>query len=229
MEYSAVKSWNDLYTDTNEMAYPAEGVIRIFKGQFPTLEMPQPMEGQSIIDVGCGDGRHIALFSALGLKCYGVEISDSIVNKVSSDLITLGIEAGISVGSNDNLPFPDNFSDYLLSWNSSYYMSHGKRDFSAHVQEFARVIKRGGWIVCSIPKETCFIYDKSEDAESPGYKIIRNDFFQKRNGEIMRSFSSTQEIKKEFEDYFKNFCFSDVHMDWFGLNYHWFVFVAQRI
>lgn len=228
MNYSAVDSWNSVYLSGHHMAYPAEGVIRIFKGSFPTLKMPRPVAGQSIIDVGCGDGRHFPLFASLGLQSFGVEISESIVKNCALSLKKIGIDVEISLGSNAKLPFTENFSDYLLSWNSSYYMSLENASYSDHVSEFARVLKAGGWLVCSIPKESCFIFDKSEKSEFEGYRIIRNDFFQKRNGEVLRCFSGEEEIRSEFENDFTNFCFADIHMDWFGLSYHWHVFVAQK-
>ncbi|GLX77644.1 hypothetical protein tinsulaeT_09840 [Thalassotalea insulae] len=228
MTYSAAQNWNELYNNNIEIAYPAEGVIRIFKGEFPQLKMPKPKAGQSIIDVGCGDGRHLSLFSALSMESYGVEISEEIVESVSSNLQALNIKTNLLVGSNSNLPFDENFSDFLLSWNSCYYMSHEQTSFPQHVNELARVIKKGGWIICSIPKATSFIFDKSQDSEISGYKVIKNDFFNQRNGEIMRCFSSQQEIQEEFSSHFENFCFADIHMDWFGLNYHWHVFVAQK-
>ena len=43
----------------------------------------------------------------------------------------------------------------------------------------------------------------------------------------MRVFKN-KDIIKEFSPQFKNFSFSDVHDDCFGLNYHWHIFTAQK-
>lgn len=228
MSYSAEKKWSELYTEDFKMAYPAEGVIRILKGTFPNLKMPKPQSGQSIIDLGCGDARHIPLFNSIGLKSYGVEISESIVQKLDKDINALGMDAEFAVGDNSNVPFEDNFFDYMLSWNSCYYMSLGNKDFTIHVKEMSRVIKPGGWLICSIPKSTCFIFRNSVEWEKTGYRIIKDDYFNKRDGEVMRCFSSADEVESEFGSEFSKFNFADIHMDWFGLNYHWFVFVAQK-
>jgi len=55
MSYAAAGSWTSTYVRVTEMAYPAGGVIRIFKGSFPDLKMPRPMLGERVLDVGCGE------------------------------------------------------------------------------------------------------------------------------------------------------------------------------
>ena len=36
-KYEPKKNWTKLFNKVNEISYPAEGVIRIFKGKFPKL------------------------------------------------------------------------------------------------------------------------------------------------------------------------------------------------
>ena len=50
-----------------------------------------------------------------------------------------------------------------------------------------------------------------------------------RNGEIMRKFNNEKEIKNDFSKYFKKFNFSSIEIEWFGLNYHFHIFVAEKI
>ncbi|MBU0549667.1 MAG: hypothetical protein KJ838_05070, partial [Candidatus Omnitrophica bacterium] len=52
-----------------------------------------------------------------------------------------------------------------------------------------------GHLILSIPKKTCFIYQNSEIVE-PGYRIIKNDPFNVRNGEVLRIFENEEEIIK---------------------------------
>ena len=54
-----------------------------------------------------------------------------------------------------NQKLSQNNFDYLLSWNSCYYMSAGNDiNFSKHVAEMARVLRPNSWIICSVPKIT---------------------------------------------------------------------------
>lgn len=226
--YDSLTKWTSLYAASEEIAFPAEGVIRILKGNFPTLRMPRPQAGAKIIDVGCGDGRHLPLFHSLGMKSAGVEITDEIVNVLTARMQKLEIPCDIRTGTCGNIPFPSEEFDFLLTWNSCYYMSLGRYNFSDHVEELARVVKPGGWIIASVPKRTNFIYSGSSELK-PGYVSIRDDYFGGlRDGEVMRQFAGALELEQEFAPKFSDFCHAEIDMNWFGLAYSWHVFVAQR-
>src|SRR5690606_5598361 len=113
------------------------------------------------------------------------------------------------------------------TWNSCYYMSVGSGDFQDHVTEIGRVIKPGGWLIASIPKKTSFIFRDSEPDRRRGYRIIRNDYFQVRDGEVMRCMEDREDMVRSFASEFQNFCHADLDMEWFGLPYHWHVFCAE--
>ena len=44
----------------------------------------------------------------------------------------------------------------------------------------------------------------------------------------MRRFEGEKDIRKEFGKYFKKFNFSSIDINWFGLNYHFHIFVAEK-
>lgn len=232
MTYEARRDWLAIYGGDGGIAYPAEGVIRILKGRFPRLTMPRPTSGK-ILDIGFGDGRHFPLFASVGLTGHGVEISDGICDLARGRLEALDIPVpDLKIGSSDAIPYSDRFFDYVLSWNSCYYMSvraaGGEMDFHTHVSEMARVLKTGGWLVCSIPKKTNFIFENSVPAAQAGYRVIASDPWGNREGEVMRCFESADEIQSDFATAFCDFQHADIEMDWFGLAYHWHVFVARR-
>lgn len=211
----------------NKMAYPSEYVIRIFRGEYPRLNLKKDsFKNKSICEAGCGDGRHLGLLKLCGFDVFGVEINEEIVNKVKSNIQNLSIEADIRAGTNANIPFADDRFDYLLSWNACYYLGE-QLNFDKNVEEFARVTKPEGYLVLSIPQKTCFIYHGSENWKD-GYQIIRNDPFNIRNGEILRIFENEDEIQKTFSKYFKDFIFGSIHDDCFGFDYHWHLVICQR-
>lgn len=220
---NAARQWTQFYTENTGIMYPAEAVIRIFKGSYPKLKMPKPKAGQSILDVGCGDGRHFPLFQSLGMMPAGSEITSEIVAAIDG---RLSGEIDIRIGTCAKLPWPDASFDYLLSWNSCYYMNEGV-PFEAHVAEMARVLKPGGWIVCSVPKTNCFIF---KDAEflGMGEVRVRDDYFGLRNGELMRWFPEPVHLENAFGSHFTNFCHASIDIDMFGLAYNWHVFTAER-
>jgi SAM-dependent methyltransferase len=211
------------------MAYPAEYVIRIFRGSYPRLAMPKPVPGQRVLDVGCGDGRHLPFFFNLGMEAHGVEISEPIVAQLRLRLAPLDIPSGrLQVGSCAALPFSDASFDYVMAWNSAYYMSLDSADFAVHARELCRVLRPGGWLVLSVPKPSAFIFAGSEPAADPGCRVVRQDPFGIRNGEIMRVFQNGDELASTFEQHCDSFCHADIHDDCFGYAYHWFLLVARR-
>lgn len=223
--------WSRAYSD-HQMAYPSEYVIRIFKGNYPRLNFDKTSySGKNVCDVGCGDGRNIAMMHSLGLKCFGVEIHEDIVETCTSNLNRSGInDADIRVGNNAHIPFASCSFDYLLSWNACYYMG-GCTDFSAHIDEFSRVLKDDGYLILSIPMQSCFIYDGCDIVEGTDrgrYAIIRNDPFMIRNGVTLKIFRSDDEIVETFSSRFHAFTLASIYDDCFGLNYHWHLVICQK-
>lgn len=221
-----IDSWTNFY-ESQDISYPAEAVIRIFKGEYPKQLMPKPSVGDTLLDVGCGDGRHIPLFNKMGLRVFGTEVSEDIVGRLHTRLVRNGIGATIRHGLCSSLPFDSWSFDYMLAWNSCYYMSIGTGRFEDHVSEMHRVLKPGGWLVCSVPKPSCFIFDSCASLPDFDYVEIRNDHFGLRNGEIMRYFDSQDKLRLGFSSHFENFSFSDIEIDCFGLHYSWWAFTAK--
>ncbi len=209
------------------MSYPSEYIIRIFKGSYPKLDLDKKsFKGKKICDVSCGDGRDLRFLKRCGFDVYGTEITEGMVEYIRENIDDKQIAPHIKIGTNDSLPFTDGFFDYLLSWNASYYLG-AQKDFSLHVNEFARVMKKAGTLVLSIPKKTSFIYKGSEKWK-PGYQIIKNDPFKIRNGEVLRMFKDEKEIEKAFAPHFKDFVFGSIQDDCFGLDYHWHLLVCKK-
>ncbi|MBU1083864.1 MAG: class I SAM-dependent methyltransferase [Candidatus Omnitrophota bacterium] len=228
MIYEDKKEWTKAFLKDEEMPYPAEYVIRIFKGSYPRLNLDKSkFQGKKICDIGCGTGRNMYFLRTRGFDVHGVEITEPIVDKVRQNLKKAGVDkAEVRVGTNDNIPFEDGFFDYLLSWNACYYMGDSD-DFGKHVRELSRVLKKGGYLIMSIPQKTCYYYEGSETLKK-GYRIIRNDPFNVRNGAVLRIFEDVDEIKEEFSGNFENFVTATDHDDCFGLNYHLHMIICQK-
>ena len=225
--YDAKKEWSNEFLNKKDFSYPSEYVIRIFKGNYPNLHFSKvSMKNKKICDLGCGDGRNLVLLNECDFKLFGVEISEDIVNKVKLRMKHQKIKCDIKEGNNSKIPFKKSFFDFLLSWNSCYYVDDELK-FENVVEEFARVIKKNGYLILSIPKKSCFIYKNSKPVKK-GYRMVMDDPFKVRNGQVLRYFENQNEIQKSFSKYFTNFVSASIEDDCFGLNYHCHILICQK-
>ena len=228
-KYTSIeKNFNKTFLNQKNISYPAEYVIRIFKGNYPKLKLSKnSFVNKKICDVSCGDGRNLVFLNECGFKLYGTEITQEIVNKIKKNLLKLKMKPILKVGTNSEIKFNDKFFDYLLSWNAVYYMGNNETDFNLHVKEYSRILKKNGYLVMAIPK-LGFHYFKGSKKIKPGYCIIKNDPLKIRNGQVLRYFNNEKEIKKIFSHEFKNFIFGSIEDDCFGYNYHWYLVICQK-
>src|SRR5579885_2898759 len=69
-----------------------------------------PLEGRSILDVGCGVGTYVRRFRAFSSEVYGIDIAFDRVRRGAEELPNL------LLASSDALPFRDGFfEDVMLS------------------------------------------------------------------------------------------------------------------
>lgn len=226
--YSHEAAWEKSLTSSLEMASTAQGLIRIMKGTYPTLPII-PKKGRSL-DMGCGDGRNTIFLQSLGFDSYGVELTSAIIDQLRERIPGSKFE----VGSNASIPYPDGFFDLIVSWHAIYYMGDNRdRDLSQNLRECLNKLKKNGesCFIVSVPCPSSFIFDNSEIArESAGveYRIIKNDPFNIRNGEMLATFQNKEAMAKTL----KQVGFTEVEIgeefgNWFGFQYDWWVAVCK--
>jgi ubiquinone/menaquinone biosynthesis C-methylase UbiE len=75
------------------------------------LSVLDPIPGERLLDIGCGDGTHLLMFSRMGLDVTGVDASRDMVGAARS---RLGHHAAVRVGMAEDLPFDDNEFDLAV-------------------------------------------------------------------------------------------------------------------
>ena len=108
-----------------------------------------------ILDIGCGGGKAVNIFSILFMnsKVYGIDHSADMV-ALSGKVNKKGIEEGnveITQGDIISLPYSDRYFDMITAFDTINFWN----DFNKAISEIIRVLKKGGAfiIVNAYPKE----------------------------------------------------------------------------
>lgn len=99
----------------------------------------------SVVDLGCGPGvLGLALARRLspGSVVHGVDLSEDMIRYAREQSGTVPIETHFSVGSMDELPFPDASVDLVVTSMAMHEAARGVRPKA--IAEVARVLKPGG-------------------------------------------------------------------------------------
>lgn len=228
MTNSGDKRYSDFYEQRRPaQVYPVEFVMRAFLGSYPRL--PKPLDGfrgQSVLDLGCGDGRNMPMLSNLGLRVHGVEISEDICASTGARMQALGVAADIRVGRNCRIPYDASAFDQLVACHACYYVDPGTV-FADNLNEIARVLRPGGRFVLSAPIGTSYIMRGAEDL-GDGHMEIRNDPYGVRNGMILKKFDTEVDLRTALHEHFADARIGSCRNDFWGIDEHVWTAVCWR-
>lgn len=98
-------------------------------------------ETDRILDVGIGTGRHICLLNPKA-SYFGVDMSLAMLNCCQRKVERRDLDCKLFHGVAENLPFPDNHFDAVLSFGGFNFFDNQR----AAMSEFVRVCKNHGRI-----------------------------------------------------------------------------------
>ncbi len=123
-------AWDQLHRqERHQLRYPSEHVVRF-------LAAIQKGGATSVLDVGCGAGRHMRLAEELGLEPSGVDISENALDRAAE-------YGDTHIAATTDLPFPDNTFDAAICTGVLYYAA--LTDMEKATSEILRVVKPAGW------------------------------------------------------------------------------------
>ena len=99
----------------------------------PALMDPNP--GDRVLDIGCGSGNHLIVFSKLRLNVSGVDASPHMISLARQ---RLGDRCTLRTGMAEDLPFDDNEFDYAALINTLEFLE----DPSRALREAGRVARK---------------------------------------------------------------------------------------
>ncbi len=123
---------------------PEVGVVRF-------AEVLKEARAESVLDVGCGTGRHTTYMAKQGFSVSAFDWSTASIQKAREALEREGLTANLTVWDMNEkpLPYPSGFFDAVLAVRVFH---HGYRDqVAGAAAEMTRVTKRRGLLYAEVP------------------------------------------------------------------------------
>ena len=96
----------------------------------------------SVLDLGCGIGRHSILFSQAGFKTYAMDLSENAIDRAKEWANTCGLNIDFQVGDMTNLPYNNETMDAIFAYN---VISHtDTRGVIEVINNINRLLKKDG-------------------------------------------------------------------------------------
>jgi ubiquinone/menaquinone biosynthesis C-methylase UbiE len=150
--------WDDLFSGGNFVwREPHELVVN--------LHSPLKKIGaESVLDLGCGAGRHLVFLSDLDFICYGIDIAFAGLEVAKTWLISEGFEVRLSQGEMHLLPYASCSFDAVVCL---YVIYHGTVEkIKNALDEIYRVLKPGGLSLLTFISDQHHRYGKGREIES---------------------------------------------------------------
>jgi 2-polyprenyl-3-methyl-5-hydroxy-6-metoxy-1,4-benzoquinol methylase len=220
--------WAEEYRQATEnsrqLSYPTETLVRLFKGDY-VPGMPKAFEGLRLCDVSCGIGNNAFFFCDLGLTVFATEIHEEICAQVRRSAEASGRAIEVRIGTNRNLPFEDDFFDFLVSWNVLHY-ENTEADIRQGIAEYARVLRPGGRLFISTTGPEHKILTGAITVAPHIYEIRRDDDFRK--GERFFYFDAPNYIHHYFDPVFTDVQVGRIQDNLFTETLDWWLVTARK-
>jgi SAM-dependent methyltransferase len=182
-------SWNwDRVTDPNWMK-PAEDV-------FSLLHRWREAGYSSLLDLGCGLGRHSLLFAQHGFRVTALDSSPSGLQRLTENARKMNLVINPVLAGAADLPLVRGSFDAVLAYHSLYHVD--SRGMSSAVGELHRIVKPGGEVYLTLISKNAFSYT---DPES---KVIDNNvrIKQEEDGSLLpHYFCDRKDINRLFSGF----------------------------
>jgi len=133
-------AWEELHTRPRFLPrFPSEEVVRFVFGQL--AHESEKRATLSVLDLGCGGGRHSVFLAREGFKVTAVDFSLTGLASLEQWLANEGLAARVVHADVRKLPFEDASFDAAIAYASLYYLDFSGMTCAA--SELRRVLKPG--------------------------------------------------------------------------------------
>ncbi len=164
--------WEKVFSEQEWGKYPAESLIRFIARNF----YKKDRKNVKILEIGCGPGANIWYLSREGFDTYGIEGSQTAVERAKIRLKSDNLNADIIKGDILKLPYKDNHFDAVIDVECIY--SNSLHDSEIILREVQRVLKNGGLFYSRTFSNNMYIGKSRDDIGEMEYSNISDGPFE---------------------------------------------------
>ncbi len=155
----------------------------------------------TILDLGCGTGRHTIFFTKRGFKVFGFDQSEKAIARAKELLGKEKLNANLKLWNMIDFPYPydDSFFSAVISTKVIHHTT--KENISKIACEISRITKDGGYLFLEVPTQEK-LRGISEKGES--YEKVESGTVVFREGEekgILHHYFTAEELPVTFSNY----------------------------
>ena len=131
-------------------------------------------EGRSsVLDMGCGLGRHSLLFAKNGFDVTAMDISEEALSFLKEEAVKQVLNISCINANMESMPFPDNSFDCIFAMHSA---GHADTEGMHRIMnEIKRVLKPGGVILITLCSKETWAYAESGLPKVDANTVIKTD------------------------------------------------------
>jgi len=197
----ANQRWDEVYGEKfMTMWYPHEDIIRftarLIKKRLTYDDYQIHRNVKTILDLGCGNGRHAIYFAREGFAASGIDVSPRAIKWATDWAKRENLEVDFRVADITELPYTDKTFDVVVS--------HGVLDHirpetaKLAVAEVKRVLNPNGLFYCDLRSTDDFEYGVGEEA-APNTFVVDHGF----EAGLVQHFFNKPEIDALFDGLFR--------------------------
>ncbi len=150
---------------------------------------------RTVLDLGCGSGRHVAYLAKKGFMAVGQDISANALAFASESLSKMGARNYVLINHDvTRLPFPDSSFDAVISTNAIHH--NRLRDINRAVREIRRILKDRGVLFVNLTSRRKEMRGTGRRLEAGTYLTLSGP----ERGMVHHLFTR-QEIKRTFSGF----------------------------
>lgn len=150
----------------------------------------------SVLDMGCGLGRHSLLFAKNGFQVTAMDISDEALAFLEREKERQNLDVQCVKADMECMPFPDNAFDCIFAMHAAGHTDTA--GMQRIMNEIRRVLKPGGAILITLCSKETWTYAESGLPKQDANTVVKNDGPEK---DVPHFFVGREDIEKLFSGF----------------------------